>query len=66
MLAGADRVRLDTDQPQEGAYRVLNALAEQFRVIVPGEARRLKGLHDGDGHTGVAARRVDDEIGGLA
>ena len=66
VLAAAHRVGLDPEQPEQAGDGGREALADQLGVGGRLAAGRLERLQDREREAGLAARRVDGEVGRLA
>ena len=65
MLVTLYRVGFYADEAQQPGHGASDEFAEGLLLIVPGKVRRVKGLQHADGHTCIAAGRIDDKLGRL-
>ena len=65
MLTALDGIGLLTQQAEQTGGGRGNALAQQFRIVDDGLRGRCKRFEYGNGYTGGAAGRINDEVGGL-
>src|SRR5207247_2647595 len=63
VLAAADGIGVDSGQSEQAGSRAGDGVAERLAVLCRGGRGEI--LEDGDGEAGVAAGRVDGEIGSL-
>ena len=66
VLAALDRIGVDADQPEQAGHRRADALAQQLGVVEDLRRRRGERFEDRHRQSGVAARRVDGEVGRVA
>ena len=65
-FAALRRVGFDAHQTEQAADGGVDAFAQQLAVVEDRLRRRGEGIENGDGNAGVAARRVDGELGRFA